>query len=78
MKALRIAALYHFGGGGKTPNNPALPLIHYRTSEPKPDEVDEDGARAAISRVSLPVRDPVYGRDGPLLASWRSKARKPR
>ena len=39
--------------------------------EPRPAEVDRDTARATISHVPIPAKDPVYGKNGPLLAQWR-------
>lgn len=41
---------------------------HY--DEPKPTEVDHDKAVAAIAKVPVPAKDPVYGREGPLLEHW--------
>lgn len=39
--------------------------------QPNPDEIDPAQARAAIAKVRRPARDPVYGKDGPLLKEWR-------
>lgn len=51
-----------------------------RYDEPRPGEVDHATARAAIARVRLPRKDPVYGADGPLLEVWRQQpaATRPR
>ena len=49
-----------------------------RYDEPRPDEVDHDEARAAIARVRLPRRDPVYGADGPLTTIWGKPAARRR
>lgn len=46
--------------------------------EPRPHETDYDKAVASIGRVRLPAQDPVYGRDGPLLALWRHRAARRR
>ena len=40
--------------------------------EPKPAEVDHDKALSAIARVPAPAKDPVYGKDGPLVQLWRA------
>jgi uncharacterized protein YjlB len=39
--------------------------------EPKPAEVEHDKAVAAIAKVPVPAKDPVYGKEGPLLEHWR-------
>jgi len=39
--------------------------------EPKPAEADHDKAVTAIAKVPIPAKDPVYGKDGPLLEHWR-------
>jgi uncharacterized protein YjlB len=39
--------------------------------EPRPSEVDHNKALAAIAKVKLPAKDPVYGRQGPLCGLWR-------
>jgi uncharacterized protein YjlB len=41
--------------------------------QPAPDQVDPAQARAAIARVKRPARDPVYGRQGPLLKQWPAR-----
>lgn len=41
--------------------------------EPKPEEADAAMARKSIAAVSIPPRDPVYGRDGPLTKLWTAK-----
>jgi uncharacterized protein YjlB len=38
------------------------------------DAAEHDEAVAAIRRVPLPARDPVYGADGPLVARWIGEA----
>jgi len=42
-----------------------------RYDEPRPDEVDGPAARRSIAKVPRPRQDPVYGREGPLLAAWK-------
>lgn len=37
----------------------------------KSGEGDIDAARERISKVSLPINDPVYGRHGPLFKHWK-------
>jgi uncharacterized protein YjlB len=34
-------------------------------------EKEHDRARSTIPKVALPRKDPVYGRDGPLITLWR-------
>jgi len=46
--------------------------------EPKPGEVSHALALRRIAKVRHPARDPVYGRDGPLIASWKPRTRAPR
>ena len=41
-----------------------------RYDQPRPEEADHEKARAAIRKVKRPRADPVYGKDGPLLALW--------
>ena len=42
--------------------------------EPRPEEIDYSAALAAIARVKLPRKDPVYGAGGPLIELWRKPA----
>jgi uncharacterized protein YjlB len=37
---------------------------------------DHDRALSMIGKVKLPQRDPVYGRDGPLLSAWEHNRRR--
>jgi uncharacterized protein YjlB len=39
--------------------------------EPRPGELDHRTAVRRIARVAPPARDPVYGRDGPLMRAWK-------
>jgi uncharacterized protein YjlB len=34
-------------------------------------EKEHDRVRTTIPKVALPRKDPVYGRDGPLMEFWR-------
>jgi len=45
-----------------------------------PGAPDHERAAAQVAKVPLPQRDPVYGRDGPLLDRWLGAERslKPR
>jgi uncharacterized protein YjlB len=45
-----------------------------RYDEPKPADVEHAKALAAIARVRLPNKDPVYGKAGPLGKIWGSTA----
>ena len=45
---------------------------HY--DEPRPEEIDYAAALAAIAKVKLPRKDPVYGAGGPLIELWRKPA----
>jgi uncharacterized protein YjlB len=42
--------------------------------EPRPEETDYAAALAAIAKVKLPRKDPVYGAGGPLIELWRKPA----
>jgi uncharacterized protein YjlB len=42
--------------------------------EPKPEDVDPKQARADIAKVAVPLRDPVYGLEGPLPQIWNGKS----
>jgi len=42
-----------------------------RYNEPRPQEADYEKARAAIAKVKPPRVDPLYGKEGPLLALWK-------
>jgi len=41
--------------------------------EPKPEDIDPKIARANIAKVPVPLRDPVYGAEGPLRHVWNSQ-----
>ena len=41
--------------------------------EPKPSEIDSQTARSSIAKVPIPQRDPVYGKEGPLVRLWRKR-----
>jgi uncharacterized protein YjlB len=43
-----------------------------RYDQPRPEGADHDKARAAIDKVRAPRFDPLYGKEGPLLALWKS------
>ena len=43
--------------------------------EPRPEETDHGRARAAIAKVKLPPKDPVYGAEGALGRLWTKPAR---
>lgn len=43
----------------------------------KGDADDPAAAKARIRRVALPAADPVFGRDGPLLARWTAQTAHP-
>jgi uncharacterized protein YjlB len=45
-----------------------------RYDEPRPEEIDYADALAAIAKVKLPRKDPVYGAGGPLIELWRKPA----
>jgi uncharacterized protein YjlB len=45
-----------------------------RYDQPRPEEADHEKARAAIGKVKPPRADPLYGKDGPLLALWKAGA----
>jgi uncharacterized protein YjlB len=45
-----------------------------RYDEPRPEEIDYAAALAAIAKVKLPRKDPVYGAGGPLIELWRKPA----
>jgi uncharacterized protein YjlB len=40
--------------------------------QPTPGQADHDKAVAAIAKVAVPPKDPVYGKGGPLSSHWRS------
>jgi uncharacterized protein YjlB len=42
-----------------------------RYDQPRPDEADHEKALASIRKVKTPRADPVYGKEGPLLALWK-------
>jgi uncharacterized protein YjlB len=42
-----------------------------RYDQPTPDEADHEKAVAAIRKVKPPRADPLYGKEGPLLALWK-------
>ena len=44
-----------------------------RYDEPRPEEIDYQKAVDNISKVGLPGSDPVYGAEGPLIATWRPR-----
>jgi uncharacterized protein YjlB len=44
-----------------------------RYDEPKPGEVTHSMAVKRVAAVKRPARDPVYGRAGPLAATWRKR-----
>lgn len=48
-----------------------------RYDEARPQVDDHAAALAAIARVKLPRKDPVYGASGPLLEAWRSAQARP-
>ncbi len=50
------------------------PRGKYEEYEGSPSE--HDRAVMAIPKVPLPAKDPVYGRDGPLVSCWRRYARR--
>jgi len=39
--------------------------------EPEPSEVSHAKAVASVAKVRRPVKDPVYGKAGPLLKAWK-------
>lgn len=39
----------------------------------RPTKKDHDRALVSIPKLALPRKDPVYGREGPLLALWRKR-----
>ena len=41
------------------------------SSHVRPSELDHAQAIAEIASVKLPKKDPVYGKDGPLMKAWR-------
>ena len=41
------------------------------SSHVRPSELDHAQAIAEIASVKLPEKDPVYGKDGPLMKAWR-------
>ena len=49
----------------------AYPQSSGAYDEPKPTEVDHQKAASDIAAVPAPKTDPVYGREGPLMAIWR-------
>jgi uncharacterized protein YjlB len=48
----------------------AYPENAGKYDEPAPEDVDGKKARADISKVGIPGRDPVYGLEGPLRRIW--------
>lgn len=44
-----------------------------RYDEPQPFEVDHVKAVESIAKVKRPARDPVYGREGPMVKLWRKE-----
>jgi len=54
----------------------AYPENGGKYDEPKSDEIDGQEARAAIGKVPLPARDPVYGSDGPMFMSGQPNVRR--
>jgi uncharacterized protein YjlB len=50
---------------GAYPDNAGL-------DQKRPGQIDHARAVAAIAAVPLPLQDPVYGADGPLMAMWLS------
>jgi len=51
----------------------AYPSSAGRYDEPRPGELDHRTAVRRIARVAPPARDPVYGRDGPLMRAWKRR-----
>jgi uncharacterized protein YjlB len=49
----------------------AYPASSGKYNEPRPSQADHEQAVKSITKVALPKRDPVYGKDGPLLKLWR-------
>jgi uncharacterized protein YjlB len=50
---------------GAYPDNSGL-------DQKRPGQIDHARAVAAIAAVPLPLQDPVYGADGPLMTMWQS------
>ena len=50
---------------GAYPDNSGL-------DQKRPGQIDHARAVAAIAAVPLPLQDPVYGADGPLMTMWSS------
>jgi uncharacterized protein YjlB len=48
-----------------------IPRSARMTSAALRKEKEHDRARSTIPKVALPRKDPVYGRDGPLMTLWR-------
>jgi uncharacterized protein YjlB len=48
----------------------AYPVSGGTYDEPRPNDVDHEEAVAAIAKVKLPAKDPVYGKSGPLRELW--------
>lgn len=49
-----------------------------RYDEPRPGELGHKLVLRRIAGVRVPARDPVYGRDGPLKAAWKTGRRRAR
>jgi uncharacterized protein YjlB len=43
-----------------------------RYDQPTPAEANHDKAITSIGKVRVPAKDPIYGKDGPLMRHWRS------